>query len=149
MKNVVKLENYYSPEELKTAIARFVKYYNQERYHESLNNMVPEDVYNGRVEEVKTRREKIKRWTLQERKLLHRLQFYAHLCHQPIENIQILGAFSHRFRCLSIPVVRVMHLPILTAHTLAVVPESFHASLALRVLGSGLRHQLETDYSIV
>jgi hypothetical protein len=75
MKNVVKLENYYSPEELKTAIARFVKYYNQERYHESLNNMVPEDVYNGRVEEVKTRREKIKRWTLQERKRLHRLQF--------------------------------------------------------------------------
>ena len=74
MKNVVKLENYYSPEVLKTAIARFVDYYNQERYHESLNNMTPEDVYYGRAEEVKTRREKIKRRTLRERKRLHRLQ---------------------------------------------------------------------------
>ncbi|MCJ7735675.1 MAG: hypothetical protein MUP11_14140 [Anaerolineales bacterium] len=30
MKNVVKLENYYSPEELKAVIASVVKYYNQE-----------------------------------------------------------------------------------------------------------------------
>lgn len=34
VKNVVKLENYYSPEDLKVAIAKFVKYHNQERYHE-------------------------------------------------------------------------------------------------------------------
>jgi len=75
MKNVVKLENYYSPEELKVAIARFVNYYNQERYHESLDNMTPVDVYYGRAEEVKTRREKIKQRTLRERKRLHKLQF--------------------------------------------------------------------------
>jgi transposase InsO family protein len=75
IKNVVKLENYYSPDELKAAIAEFVAYYNQERYHESVDNMTTEDVYYGRLEEVKTRREKIKRKTLRERKRLHRLQF--------------------------------------------------------------------------
>lgn len=75
MKNVVKLENYYSPEELKAAIARFVNYYSQERYHESLDNMTPTDVYYGRAEEVKNRREKIKKRTLWERKRLHQPQF--------------------------------------------------------------------------
>jgi transposase InsO family protein len=35
MKNVVKLENYYSPGELERALARFVEYYNNRRYHES------------------------------------------------------------------------------------------------------------------
>jgi putative transposase len=39
MKNVVCLENYNSPEELKDAISRFVTFYNQKRYHESLENM--------------------------------------------------------------------------------------------------------------
>ena len=71
---MVRLENYYSPEELKAAIARFVDYYNRERYHESLDNMTPADVYYGRAEEVKIRREKIKRRTLRERRRLHRLQ---------------------------------------------------------------------------
>ena len=77
MKNVVKLENYYSPEELKVAIDRFVNYYNHERYHESLDNMTPVDVYYGRAEEVKSRREKIKHRTLRERKRLHKHQFEA------------------------------------------------------------------------
>jgi len=45
MKNVVKLDNYYSPEDLIKAIAEFVKYYNYERYHESLRNLTPADVY--------------------------------------------------------------------------------------------------------
>jgi len=75
MKTVVKLENYYSPGELKAAIARFVAYYNQERYHESLNNMTPADIYYGQAEEVKTRREMIKMRTLWERRRLHRRQF--------------------------------------------------------------------------
>ena len=39
MKNVIKLDNYYSPEDLSKAIAEFVKYYNYERYHESLRNL--------------------------------------------------------------------------------------------------------------
>jgi putative transposase len=74
MKNVVRLENYYSPEELEAAITRFVDYYNNERYHESLENVTPADVYFGRNEEVITRREKIKRRTLRERKRQHRVR---------------------------------------------------------------------------
>lgn len=48
MKNVVKLNNYYSPEELKDALEEFVEIYNNERYHEALNNLTPADVYYGR-----------------------------------------------------------------------------------------------------
>lgn len=61
MKNVVKLDNYYCPEELKEAIHRFVQYYNYQRYHESLDNVTPADVYYGRQEEILKRRELIKR----------------------------------------------------------------------------------------
>jgi putative transposase len=52
-----------------------VYYYNRERYHESLDNMTPSDIYFGRAVVVKTKREKIKKRTLQERKRLHRLKF--------------------------------------------------------------------------
>jgi putative transposase len=68
MKNVVKLENYYSPGELRRAIARFVEYYNHERYHESLGNVTPADMYDGRRHEILTRRERIKRATLSQRR---------------------------------------------------------------------------------
>jgi transposase InsO family protein len=39
MKNVVRLENHYSPWELERAIARFVAYYDHERLHEALGNV--------------------------------------------------------------------------------------------------------------
>ena len=68
MKNVVKLQNYYLPSELKSAIAEFVAYYNHERYHESLDNLTPADVYFGREKEVLTKREKIKMQTMQQRR---------------------------------------------------------------------------------
>ncbi len=45
MKNQLLLENYYLPGDLKARIKAFVDYYNTERYHESLNNLTPEDVY--------------------------------------------------------------------------------------------------------
>ena len=48
MKNEILLENYYLPGQLETAIGRFVEYYNHQRYHESLNNLAPADVYYGR-----------------------------------------------------------------------------------------------------
>jgi transposase InsO family protein len=69
MKNVVKLQNYYYPWELDQAIEDFVDYYNQRRYHEALDNLTPEDVYFGRVEEVKSRRELIKEKTMQKRRV--------------------------------------------------------------------------------
>ncbi len=68
IKNVILLENYYSPEELQRAIAQFVHYYNYERYHESLGNLTPADVYYGRAEKVRRMRAKIKRETLRKRK---------------------------------------------------------------------------------
>ena len=67
-KNVIKLEHYYFPGQLEAAIAAFVEYYNDQRYHESLNNVTPADVYFGRHEEVLTQRQKVKARTLKRRK---------------------------------------------------------------------------------
>jgi putative transposase len=60
MKNVVKLENYFFPDDLRAKIAEFVDYYNNKRYHESLGNLTPADVYFGRAEQVKMQRQEIK-----------------------------------------------------------------------------------------
>jgi len=68
MKNVVKLEHYYFPWELEAALRDFVTYYNNERYHESLDNVTPADVYFGRQYAVLSERAKIKRLTMQQRK---------------------------------------------------------------------------------
>lgn len=62
MKNVVKLHYYYSPEELEKALEEFVNRYNNDRYHESLKNLTPADVYFGRDEEILKEREKIKKY---------------------------------------------------------------------------------------
>ena len=64
MKNVVKLQNYYFPWELEQELSRFVDYYNNHRYHESLNNVTPAAVYFGRNREILTKRDQIKRKTL-------------------------------------------------------------------------------------
>jgi putative transposase len=74
MKNHVRLENHYLPGELKVRIGAFVEYYNTERYHESLNNLTPEDVYTGRGQTVLNRRRRIKQKTLAER----RRPYYQH-----------------------------------------------------------------------
>jgi putative transposase len=71
MKNVVKLENYYMPQDLSDSIADFVNYYNNERYHESLNNLTPADVYFGRDKKILRERLKIKEKTLSERKKIY------------------------------------------------------------------------------
>jgi len=52
MKNVVKLDNYFFPYDLRAGIESFVNYYNNERYHESLDNLTPADVYFGRDQQV-------------------------------------------------------------------------------------------------
>ena len=70
MKNVVKLQHYYFPWELEQEIGRFIEYYNHDRYHESLNNVKPVDVYEGRSKQILARRQKIKRRTLQLRSQL-------------------------------------------------------------------------------
>ena len=60
MKNVIKLQNYYSPSELERAIAEWAEYYNNQRYHESLENVTPADVYFGREKEIIKKRNKLK-----------------------------------------------------------------------------------------
>jgi len=69
MKNIVNLQNYFLPGNLETEIASFVDYYNHQRYHESLANLTPADVYFGRAQEVLSRRDEIKVRTLQQRRL--------------------------------------------------------------------------------
>jgi putative transposase len=68
-KNIVNLQNYFLPGMLEAEIASFVEYYNHQRYHESLDNLTPADVYSGRGMEVLSRRAAIKKRTLQQRRL--------------------------------------------------------------------------------
>lgn len=60
MKNRVLLENYYLPGDLEQEIGAFVEYYNNERYHASLNNATPADVYFGRDKPIIRERKKSK-----------------------------------------------------------------------------------------
>ena len=62
------LQNYYAPWELEREIDRFVGWYNDERYHESLENLTPADVYHGRAREILTAREVLKLQTLERRR---------------------------------------------------------------------------------
>ena len=70
-KNLIQLQNYAFPWDLEREIGRFVDYYNHQPYHESLDNVTPADVYFGRVKEVLSRREEIKRKTLEARRRQH------------------------------------------------------------------------------
>ena len=69
MKNIVNLQNYFLPGELESQIASFVCYYNNQRYHESLDNLTPADIYFGRTKEVLNKRAEIKKRTMQQRRL--------------------------------------------------------------------------------
>ena len=71
MKNIVKLDNYFSPGQLKVKMTEFVNYYNNERYHESLQNLTPADVYFGRAERRLKHRKIVKMKTLNDRKNLN------------------------------------------------------------------------------
>ena len=64
MKSIIKLDNYYLPSDLKQAIADFVCYYNTQRYHESLDNVTPTDVYFDRQQTILTQRQLVKQQTL-------------------------------------------------------------------------------------
>ena len=74
LKNRILLENYYLQSELEAAIAAFVEHYNNHRYHESLGNLTPADVYFGRGPAILAEREKIKKLTIQSRRLNHQRQ---------------------------------------------------------------------------
>ncbi len=72
LKNRILLENYFFPGDLKAQIGAFVDYYNHHRYHESLDNLTPADVYFGRGQTILLQRERIKRQTIETRRLHHR-----------------------------------------------------------------------------
>ena len=60
--------------DLEGQIAAFVADYNHLRYHESIGNLTPADVYFGRGQTILIERERIKRQTIANRRLLHRRQ---------------------------------------------------------------------------
>ncbi len=72
LKNRILLENYYLPGDLEAQIDAFVGHYNHQRYHESLKNLTPADVYFGRGQTILLKRERIKRKTIEQRSLQHR-----------------------------------------------------------------------------
>jgi putative transposase len=71
LKNRILLENYYLPGDLQAEIETFVEHYNHRRYHESLDNLTPVDVYTGQGEAIRLQRQRIKRHTMLQRRLQH------------------------------------------------------------------------------
>lgn len=45
--------HYFCLSELENTIDEWVKYYNERRFHESLDNLTPKDVYLGQGEKIK------------------------------------------------------------------------------------------------
>ncbi|MEM8693869.1 MAG: IS3 family transposase, partial [Pseudomonadota bacterium] len=60
------------PGALRQTINAFVDHDNHRRYHESLQNLTPAEVYFGRGQTILRQREKIKQKTNETRSLLHR-----------------------------------------------------------------------------
>ncbi|MBT7612216.1 MAG: IS3 family transposase, partial [Rhodospirillaceae bacterium] len=65
---------YYLQGDLENEIGTFVGYYNSHRYHESIGNVTPSDAYFGRHTAIIEKREKIKKLTIQSRRLNHQQQ---------------------------------------------------------------------------
>ena len=74
LKNRILLDHYYLPGDLEAQIDAFVGHYNHRRYHESLGNLTPADVYFGRGQTILLERERIKRRTFEQRRLQHQKQ---------------------------------------------------------------------------
>lgn len=68
MKEYVNLLVYEHPWELAEAIDRFYQFYNHERYHESLGNVTPADIYYGQAQARIERRKAVQARTKQERR---------------------------------------------------------------------------------
>ena len=71
LKNVILLDNYFLPSQLEREIDHFINYYNNERYHEGINNMKPVDVFNGKSKTIENERCIIKKQTLELRKMIN------------------------------------------------------------------------------
>ena len=74
LKSRILLENYYLPGDLEAQIDAFIADYNHCRYHGSIDNLTPADVYFGRGQAILAERERIKRQTIANRRLQHQSQ---------------------------------------------------------------------------
>ena len=74
LKNRILLENYFIPGDLERQIKAFIDHYNYNRYHESLSNLTPADVYFGRGQQILQQRERIKLKTIELRRLQNQKQ---------------------------------------------------------------------------
>lgn len=80
LKSKVKLHIYSCPNELRKEVDNFINFYNQNRYHESLGNVTPDDVFYGRREEIIIEREEKRRRTIMRRKNYNRGSNTVMLC---------------------------------------------------------------------
>ncbi len=71
LKSRILLEHYYLPGDLERAVATFVDHYNHRRYHESLDDLTPADVYFGRGQNILDMRKEIKHKTIEQRRRNH------------------------------------------------------------------------------
>ena len=74
LKNRILLEHSYLPGDLERRVGDFVTHYNHDRYHESLDNLTPAYVYFGRGPAILAEISRIKRQTIANRRLQHRMQ---------------------------------------------------------------------------
>ena len=65
-----------SPSELEKAIEQWVEYYNERRFHESLDNLTPKDVYLGLSDQIKKIREITKQKSIKNRIYKNKMMRY-------------------------------------------------------------------------
>ena len=79
MKNLILLDNYFSPSELEARITEWVEYYNHHRYHEAIGNVTPHDRYLSLDGKILEHRKKTKARTMRLRRKIYQDLSLKHL----------------------------------------------------------------------